>query len=298
VLSDRKTGTKILYAERGAVSVCGGIQPEILRMALAREHFEDGLGARLLLTMPPIKAKRWTDATVDDPTEEALEMIFGRLLALEPASDGEGNDIPHDLPLSAPAKKVWVSWFNTHAHQQAELSGDLAAAWSKLEGYAPRLALIVHLVRVAADDPTLGSPDQIDEKSIRAGCTLSDWFGQEARRVYGVLGESDEDREERRLVEWIERKGVGVTARDVQQGHRQYRTADEAEAVLDALVSAGHGVWEHVDHCGGRGRPGRQFRLSRPSTDYTNAVSPERIANSVDVDIVDAPECKEQEWTF
>lgn len=298
VLSDRKTGTKILYAERSAVSVCGGIQPEILRMALTREHFEDGLGARLLLTMPPIKAKRWTDATVDDPTEEALEMIFARLIALEPAADSEGNDLPYDLPLSAPAKKVWVAWFNTHADQQAELTGDLAAAWSKLEGYAPRLALIVHLVRVAADDPTLASPNQIDEESMRTGCTLSDWFGQEARRVYGVLGESDEDREERRLVEWIERKGGVVTTRDVQQGHRQYRTADEAEAALDALAKAGHGAWEHVDHGGGRGRPVRQFRLSRPSTDYTNAVSPDESATSVDVDNVDASECKEQEWTF
>ena len=35
----------------------------------------------------------------------------------------------------------------------------------------------------------------VDEVSMAAGITLADWFGQEGRRVYGVLGESDEERD-------------------------------------------------------------------------------------------------------
>ncbi len=169
MLSDRKTGKKILFAERGAVSVCGGIQPEILRQASPVSTSRMALVARLLLAMPPTKAKRWTDAAIDDRTEEAIELIFARLFALEPAADSDGNDIPFDLPLSRPAKTAWVEWYNSHAQEQAELTGDLAAAWSKLEGYAPRLALIIHLVRVAAADPTCDSSDRVDEASIRAG---------------------------------------------------------------------------------------------------------------------------------
>ena len=45
------------------------------------------------------------------------------------------------------------------------------------------------------------------------------------------MSESDDDRDQRRRIEWIERKGGSVTAREVQQGHRRYRTADDADAV-------------------------------------------------------------------
>ena len=69
------------------------------------------------------------------------------------------------------------------------------------------------------------------------------------------------DREQRRLIEWIERKGGVVTAREVQQGHRQYRTAQDAEAALEELTKAGCGDWEPTPPGPKGGRPSRLFRL-------------------------------------
>ena len=59
------------------------------------------------------------------------------------------------LKLTSEAKSRYVAFFNEHNEQISSLDGELAAAWSKLEEYAARLALIVHLVRVTSNDPTL-----------------------------------------------------------------------------------------------------------------------------------------------
>ena len=86
--------------------------------------------------------------------------------------------------------------------------------------------------------------DVVDLDSITTGITLVKWFKGEARRIYSMLGETDDARDQRRLVEWIECKGGSVTARKIQLGHRQYQTADEADSVLTELAKAGYGKWE------------------------------------------------------
>ena len=77
LLVDRKSeGQKPIFVPRAAVSIVGGIQPQVLQRALGREHFDDGMAARLLLTMPPTTQKHWTEATVDRTTEAAMESLF------------------------------------------------------------------------------------------------------------------------------------------------------------------------------------------------------------------------------
>ncbi|MBC7834525.1 MAG: DUF3987 domain-containing protein [Phycisphaerales bacterium] len=258
---DRKTGGT-LYVPRAAVSIAGGIQPETLRRALGQEHRDNGLAARLLLACPPRKPKRWTEADVDSDTEAAVARVFDRLFALTPETDDGGDERPRLVTLADDGKRAWVMFYNEHAGEQVNLSGDEAAAWSKLEGYAARFALVIHLTRWATDDPTLRDPARVDKSSIAAGVVLARWFGDEARRVYAILGESDEGRDSRRLVEWIERKGGTVTVRDLTRGPREYRGDPErATKALGDLVTEGVGRWEVDDHAGGRGRPADRFRL-------------------------------------
>ena len=76
------------------------------------------------------------------------------------------------------------------------------------------------------------------------GIKLTRWFGSEAKRVYAMLSEDEKHREQRQLIEWIDRKGGSVTAREVQQGHRRYKTAQDAEAALEELAAGGLGHWE------------------------------------------------------
>jgi hypothetical protein len=255
---DRKGGDeKVIHIQNASVSVTGTVQPEMLRDALGFEHFADGLAARLLLAMPPQKPRVWTEAVVAPEIEAQVARIFGRLLSLMP-TDGE----PVLVDLSPTGKRAWVDFFNRHGHEQAALSGDLAAAWSKLEGYCARFALLIHLLRMAADDrASTDSEVFVDKEDIEAAARLVDWFGREAERVYRVLSEPPEDAQARALVELIGRRGGSITARDLRRASRRYATTEAADAALADLVRAGLGQFFDVTHDGGPGRTTRAFRL-------------------------------------
>jgi hypothetical protein len=291
---DRKTGNpRMLSVPRAAVSVTGGIQPEVLQRCLGQQYRENGLAARLLLTCPPRIPKRWTESDIDPKAEAEIDALLDRLYSLQPTIDDDGEPEPAIIGLMPEAKRAWIEFYNQHAQEQSELSGDLSAAWSKLEGYAARLALVIHFARQAANDPSMESSHKVDRQSVNAGITLSRWFGHEARRVYARLSESDEERDQRRLVEWIGNKGGSVMAREVQQGPRQYRPAGKAEAALDELAKAGCGNWQDVPAGPQGGRPTRIFRLSATAT----ATQPARTQDSgsfvavASIDTLKSPPC-------
>ncbi len=224
---DRKTGDKkMIHIPRASVGLVGGIQPGILRRAIGHEHLQDGLCARLLLTMPAPRQVRWSEATVDPKTEAATGEVFGNLLSLEPAADEDGHPTPYSLPLTPEGKAAWVAYYDRHRGEMPDLDDDLAACWSKLEAYTARFALIVQLCSWAAGN---GSADHVDQASIEAGIALSDWFGAEARRVYDVLAEDNEMAEHRELVELIQKQGGAITARKLAHCSRAHRGAGEAE---------------------------------------------------------------------
>ena len=268
---DRKSGTpRTIYVPSAAVSITGGVQPGILNRVLGYEHRENGLLPRLLLAMPPRRAKRWTEATIPEAVQARVEAIIQHLYAMEPDRDDNGDPRPHTLRLTPGGKAAWVWFYNEHAEEHAELTGELSAAWSKLEGYTARLALVAHCVRVAAGDPTLADATAVDETSIMAGATLSRWFGGEARRLYGILAESEDDRDHRYLVGLIQRKGGRITSRELRQSSRQYRGSTEAaEGALQELVDAGIGRWEQHRTRPRGGRPTRDFVLPAPFTPPT-----------------------------
>jgi hypothetical protein len=291
---DRKTGEpKTLYIPRAAVSVCGGIQPGTLQRCLTTEHRQSGLAARLLLAYPPRRPKRWTEAEIDTATTQAMREAIDRLHGLDFAVNADNQPTPKLVHLTPEAKALYVAYTDAHNAEQYQLHGDIAAAYSKLEGAAARLALVVHYARWAGEDATLANADAVDAESMQAGIKLARWFAAEAKRVYAMLDESEEGAELRKLADWIAARGGSVTVRDVQQGHRQYRTSAEAEAALDALVQSGIGSWEIVPTAT---KPKQVFTLPTclPSTD---SPSSQQIQRNVDVDSVDTPKTQpDDDW--
>lgn len=223
---------------------------------------QDGLCARLLLAMPEPKPVTWTDEIVDPQIEQQVTEVFTRLLDLEPAADEFGYSEPYPLDLSPEAMPVWIEYFNRHRAELANPDDDLAAAWSKLEAYSARFALIFQLVAWAAGDASAGSA--ISESSISAGIELSDWFGLEARRVYGLFSESEEEEEQRNLIEWVRRHGGRTTASNLQSHNRTYRASGLANAALNGLVKTGVAHREIVDT---KGRQRTDFVLIADSGD-------------------------------
>jgi len=259
LIVDRKTsGTE--YVERASVSIIGGIQPAILQRAVAQEHRDNGLAARLLFAMPPRRPKRWTEDDVSERTEAAVSRVFDHLYALEPDTDAEGDATPRLLPLTSAAKAAWIEFVNRHGAEQADRVGDEAAAWAKLEAFCARFALVLHIARFAAADPTIADPDAVDEHSIAAGVRLVGWFAREAERVYALLVGDDDTREQTRLLEWIEGRGGRITPSQLSKGMRRFRgKAAEARAALNKLVQAGLGRWEYPAPSPKGGRPVEVF---------------------------------------
>lgn len=110
-----------------------------------------------------------------------------------------------------------MEWFGRWGEAQDAAEGEQAAALAKIESYAARLALVHHLVSLAAAQCCALHP--VGETSMRAAITLAEWFAGEAARVYTILLESSEDRDRRRLVEWITTRGGTISVRDLQRAN-------------------------------------------------------------------------------
>jgi DNA polymerase I-like protein with 3'-5' exonuclease and polymerase domains len=246
IMVDRKTGPRpTIFVKRAAAGVTGGIQPGVLARALTQEFLDSGLAARLLMAMPPKRPKAWSEVEVDPDTEAAYHALVDTLRALEFDDDPDRGRGPHVLTLSAEAKAAWVAHYDHWAGEQSAVEGELAAAYSKLEAYAARLALVHHVVTHAALEADDRRP--VGPKSVAAGIALCAWFAGEARRIYTTLAETEEERECRRLVEFIRSRGGRITVRELMRANcRRYPDAATAEAALGGLVDAGLARWVDV----------------------------------------------------
>ena len=261
---DRKSGdNRSIYVPRASVSITGSIQPGILKRTLTKERIENGLAARFLFAMPPDIEKKWTKESVSQGIKQQLEEVFDALLALEFEKSDTGLLVPIDLDLTQNGETVWVRFFEEHNKERQKLADEhLRAVWAKLEGYAARFALLHHIIRsVAAVDPPT-DPFRVDTKSMLAGITLAQWFGNEARRIYRMLRETNQQRETRKLIEYLRKKNGHITVRELTRGPQQYReSAEKAEAALNELVRQGYGHWVDRPPTENGGRPTREFHL-------------------------------------
>jgi hypothetical protein len=298
IMQDRKTGdrrTIIVYP--ATASVTGTIQPGTLARALTADYFDAGLSARLLMAMPDKRPKKWSEIDIDPDVEKDYEDVIDQLLELGFDTDERGEERPHALNLSPDAKNRWIAFYDEWASEQALVDGELAAAYSKLEAYAARFALIHHVVKCVA----AGTDDcsEIGTESVAAGIALVRWFARETRRIYAVLSESEEAREIRRLVEFIRSKGGRITTKVLQQSNsRRYPTAEAAEDKLNALVKAGVATWQEVPVSSRGGRPTKECLLATfdESSDDTSPSQHNSNVSDSFVGIVGSR--NDDEWSF
>lgn len=269
---DRKT-SGLTYVHQAAVSLAGGIQPKVFERVLGEQHRNNGLLARLLIAHPPRRAKRWTETEIPPDLDAEMTAVFNRLYDTELDLNENKVPVPRVLPLTPDAKRAWVAFVNEHGRRQLEHVDDEAAAFSKIEAYAARLALVVHCTRHAAGNPTLENPDRVDLASIEAGIRMARWFLEEALRIYAMQGEDEAARRIRDRRELIERRGGSVSIREWQR-LRSLKTASDAEAELRELAEADAGVFREIAPSRRGGRPSRLFVL-RGSVPSDTTASPD-----------------------
>jgi hypothetical protein len=256
---DRKSPEKpTIYVPQAAVSITGTIQPDTLRRALTPEFFCNGLAARILLVMPPVTPKRWTDREIDPVTDRLITLLFDNLFAMKSCAGVSGEDEPVMVDLNPDGLKAWVDFVNQHGHRMDAMDTTQRAAHSKLEGYAARLALVMHCVRQITREK---QNDYIDQQDINHAVELVRWFGDQTKHVYARLLRSVQEQTNVELLELIKRKGGVISERELARGPIQYRKADAASTALQKLVDDGWGKWFYPIQDRAGGHPGRHFQL-------------------------------------
>lgn len=260
---DRKTGDRqTIYVPRAAVSVTGTIQPETLRRVLTPEFFGNGLTARILLVMPDHCSRKWSDREINPITDQAITQLFENLFKLKPVPGVEGEDEPLLLDLTPEALVDWVHFVNQHGKDMDCMDSNQRAAYSKLEAYAARFALIFHCINTATGEE---STDYITPDDIANGITLVKWFWTQTQRIYHGLWRSEEERADDELINIIKRKGGTITIRELQRGPVKYRATGAAIDALQELVEAGKGEWFFPPTQEAGGKPIASFRLLEPA---------------------------------
>jgi hypothetical protein len=257
---DRKTSGTI-YVPLAAVCVVGGIQPHILKRALTVELRECGMAARLLMTMPPWRKKRWARNVVDVPSSDAVKRVLDKLFELKHEHKLDGDVKPIVMRLSADADAEFAAFYDAHAESLENANGDLESALSRLEELPARLAVVIHLARWANGEQV--NPDIVDADSMQRAIRLTRWHIHETQRIYQFLDASGGEESQLELLAWLQRRGGRATVRELYTaGPREFRgKLEAAETALNEMAKAGLGFWDNAANPQG-GRPTRIFRLA------------------------------------
>ena len=265
---DRKSGdTPTIFIPRALVCVTGTIQEGVLKKLLTgggAQHFENGLAARFLMSMPPERERKWREAIIPPEIVKQYADLFKDLFALSPEIDAHGNRTPHLLRLSPAAKERFIQFVNQHGRElQAFKSDRLKSAWSKLEAQAARLALIFHCVR----ETYLPSPGDdtrtISLDTLEAALEWVEWFKNETRRIYFTLTHAGETKQADKLIRFARRNGGRCTAAQAAKNGAGGSNAKAVEDLMKSLVAAGLAEWQTPEQPKG-GHPTRYFCV-RPS---------------------------------
>ncbi|SJM47498.1 hypothetical protein FM111_00960 [Brevundimonas diminuta 3F5N] len=204
---DRKTAANPVTIERLAISVLGGVQPDVMSQMLSGEA--DGFAARFLYAYPePVKGFSLVAPSAD---REAAKVFLSRLKALVPLAEHAGaSSGPLVCPLDTDAAIAFESWWRDRRSEASETTGLWGGWLGKQGGHALRMALILeHLWWCAAGD--MDAPQSVGFEAMNAAIGLIDgWAGPMAKRAFGASAISLEEADATTLARWLRRSCLPV----------------------------------------------------------------------------------------
>ncbi len=241
------------------LSIVGTIQPMPMKNLFTRDRIESGLSARLLVCWPERIDRHYTEDTVASEIVENIQNLFKKLYNLStlnckntksttPAilSIKTCNTIATEiLTLSDGARKAWrkCAEANQAEINRGDMPEEFRAPWSKMESYAGRLILILHLVKRVLD--LTGEKVEVD--TVMEGWKLIGYFKAHAWKAYyelrSIAGPQDALS---RLRNWISRHQEleQFALRDVLGAKIPgIDKAEIAKHLLNKLAEEGVGKW-------------------------------------------------------
>lgn len=240
----KQAGSKPITVPTALVAVTGNIQPGVLCSMLQKHHRESGLAARFLFAYPPRRPLLDEgNSDVRMMTRKNVDLVFRKLREIQ--MNGVGmNATPREIWMDPEVKETLRIYSNQFALEVHERTGDEAAAYAKLKGYAYRFALLFHCINQKYNGKDV--MENVQMESAEAAINILDWFKHETDRMYAILDESAFDREYRTMAIWIrENAPAGITLRDFSRRCRAAKkNSGNAARILNGIKSLGLGEWD------------------------------------------------------
>jgi hypothetical protein len=131
----------------------------------------------------------WSEDEVSDAAKAAYQDLYERLRNLGMDADELGDPIEKPVTFSTEAKELYIAIYNTHRRDMAlpGFPSFLRSPFSKLEAYFLRITLILAACRFTLD----GVAERVEAGDVLRAVALTDYFKEQARRVFGALGGFD-----------------------------------------------------------------------------------------------------------
>jgi DNA polymerase elongation subunit (family B) len=231
---NRKTTGRV-YSSRTAISLLGGIQPEIIHnLMLTDGSSADGLWARFAWTRLPLAISQGICGQARYDLSDMLLAVYQQINQFSPQT--------YRLP--SEAQLLWNQWHLEIEHLiLKEPSSILRATYPKAKERAARIALVSHLAGAAFEKK---APEPIiPVGTLRAAIQFTRWLMGQTRLIYAEMGVVDNPQTTRilRLINRFE--GCGwVNTRQVRNSWsgKEKPTAADLRAFMAQVVSQGHAV--------------------------------------------------------
>lgn len=220
---------------RPALSVGGGIQPGVLH-ELSPKGREDGFLERLLMVVAKSDAPPNNREGFDpEPAREWARVLRLVIDGFEARAQDEVVTSRFD-PV---AQEKWFDLSDEHRAEMRKMPARNLGVAKKIEAYAARLALVLHVARYFAKE--VADLGKLDVRDVESGWALAKWFEQNAFLARGFMTITEEDQLVDKAVTWIRAHGGQATLRELQVGKALGRgvTKTELQAVLDRAQDAG-----------------------------------------------------------
>ena len=223
------------------LTIVGGMTPGMLGELAEGRGREDGFSARLFFTFPGrVPRPPYTEEGLPkDVTEAWRDMALS--LWRRRMRDPEGRPTPHIVEMTPDARREWREWCQAHRDEQEadDFSVSLEGPWGNLEAYAARLALILHLMDLAADPtrPAVGQPPELPRRIIADAARLVAYFKNHAHRIRAATGRKADNGGDdvRALLGWIVRNNLAeFSIKEIGDDFDRFK--QEEAALADALT--------------------------------------------------------------
>jgi hypothetical protein len=150
----------------------------------------------------PLHGEDWRH--IEEHTGQCWERILKALWSIKMMDDGPHGPRPYLATLSVEAQQGWQQFTEDWAARinDPNFPGYLRGPLLKLKGYACRLALIIHYLRVTSGE-NQADERAVDGESMRCGVALARYFASHARKVHGYLGRDDRIEGAKATLRWI-----------------------------------------------------------------------------------------------